>query len=222
MFDRETFQLTSQLLRLNPEYYTVWNARRRCMNLTILSQSASSSTPSLTQASASLATRTQPSQTPSPDGPAEATMSPDSHSIRAELLFTVPLLIEFPKCYWIWKYRLWVLSQAIDRLPVDAARAIWEDELGLVAKMLDKDRRNFHAWGYRRHVVAQLESLIPAGHSMVESEFEYTTKMISKDLSNFSAWHNRSQLIPRLLKEREADDEAREAFLETGKSLCRM
>jgi Protein prenyltransferase alpha subunit repeat len=140
--------------------------------------------------------------------------------LRSELGFTIPLLIEFPKCYWIWNYRRWVLQQAIDRLAVPTARKVWEEELGLVGKMLAKDRRNFHAWGYRRHVVARLESRDLDGRSMVETEFEYTTKMIRVDLSNFSAWHNRSQLITRLLEQREANDEARRRFLDDGE-FCR-
>jgi geranylgeranyl transferase type-2 subunit alpha len=96
------------------------------------------------------------------------------------------------------------------------ARQVWEAELGLASKMLGKDRRNFHAWGYRRHVVAQLESVALRGASMVEAEFEYTYRMIQTDLSNFSAWHSRSKLIPRLLDERGADDAARRAFLDKG------
>lgn len=136
--------------------------------------------------------------------------------IRSELGFTVPLLIEFPKCYWIWNYRLWTLDRAIERLDVSIARRIWEEELGLVSKMLTKDRRNFHAWGYRRHVVAQLESPVLNGQSLVELEFEYTTKKIHEDLSNFSAWHNRSQLITRLLNERKADDASRKDLLDKG------
>lgn len=184
--DHDTFQLTSQLLRLNPEYYTVWNIRRRCLG---------------------------------PAGPAHQGhefRQLDEETIKAELQFTVPLLVEYPKCYWIWKYRLWALAQATDKLPVSIARAIWEEELLLVAKMLHKDRRNFHAWGYRRHVVSQLESQALDGRSMTEHEFDYTTKKISEDLSNFSAWHNRSQLIPRLLCERGADDEARRELLDAG------
>lgn len=135
----------------------------------------------------------------------------------------MPLLVEYPKCYWIWKYRLWILDQASNKLPMDAARVIWKEELGLVSKMLLKDRRNFHAWGYRRHVVSQLEGAVLGGKSSVESEFAYTTKAIHEDLSNFSAWHNRSQLIPRLLQEREADENARKEFLEAGEviSPCR-
>lgn len=124
--------------------------------------------------------------------------------------------MDFPKCYWIWNYRSWLLQQAIERLHPQVARRIWEEELGLDTKMLSKDRRNFHAWGYRRNVVAHLESAALNGKSMVESEFEFTTKMIRVDLSNFSAWHNRSKLIPRLLDERQADEGARKKFFDDG------
>lgn len=138
----------------------------------------------------------------------------DLDVIKSELVFTVPLLMEHPKCYWIWNYRLWTLNKAIERLPVPVARKVWEEELGLITKMLHKDKRNFHAWGYRRFVVDQLESPELAGKSMIESEFEYTTMKIKEDLSNFSAWHYRSQHIPQLLRERNADDAGRRKLLD--------
>ncbi|PNY25049.1 Geranylgeranyl transferase type-2 subunit alpha [Tolypocladium capitatum] len=248
-FGREMFQLTSQLLRLNPEYYTVWNVRRRCLTSGLLSRPSDGSSPSKVLPSSSSSANPTPSSGGSlPSSLAETRPSPESQRIgrsgaipepsdgdiattdrlekdegiiRSELAFTLPLLVEYPKCYWIWKYRLWMLDQAMDRLPVDAAREIWEEELGLVAKMLHKDRRNFHAWGYRRHVVSHLESPALGGRSMAESEFEYTTKMIHMDLSNFSAWHSRSQLIPRLLAERGADANSRKGFLDAELTLVR-
>ncbi|KAF5673054.1 geranylgeranyl transferase type-2 subunit beta [Fusarium heterosporum] len=234
----ETFQLTSKLLRLNPEYYTIWNARRRCLTYGLLSKPSAGS-PHLKVSRNTLAhgTHTASSAASSPSSLTETPPHPnhptagktgtttdtdaDARVIRDELGFTVPLLLEFPKCYWIWNYRLWILDRAIERLDISLARRIWEEELGLVSKMLTKDRRNFHAWGYRRHVVAQLESHVLNGRSLVEPEFEYTTKKIHEDLSNFSAWHNRSQLIPRLLNEREANDESRKTFLDNELELIR-
>ncbi|KAH9431037.1 hypothetical protein MCOR02_008346 [Pyricularia oryzae] len=241
----EVFVLTSRLLRLNPEYYTVWNDRRRLLICGSLSAPSAGSSPSralptssptdtttLSSAvsSSSSSTTTQPYQDLQKTGSSGTTVDDGiktrEDTIRSELAFTIPLLMEFPKCYWIWNYRLWVLGKAVELLDRVVSRGIWTEELGLVGKMLTRDRRNFHAWGYRRHVVAQLESaaLSPDGkspESLVVSEFEYTSKMIRVDLSNFSAWHNRSKLIPRLLDERQADDVARRKFLEDELNLVR-
>ncbi|ODA78056.1 hypothetical protein RJ55_06659 [Drechmeria coniospora] len=198
-FDEALFDLTSKLLTLNPEYYTIWNLRRRCL----------------------LASLSSP--LPGVQNEASDSNKHDSElaTLKSELAFTFPLLKNFPKCYWIWNFRRWILSQSILRLPVPVARKVWETELDLTSKMLSKDHRNFHAWGYRRIVVEKLESADLLGGSMAESEFAYTTAMIRLNLSNFSAWHSRSQLIPRLLDDRDADDKARSAFLAAELSLVR-
>ncbi|KAK1754357.1 hypothetical protein QBC47DRAFT_383726 [Echria macrotheca] len=230
----DLFHLTSKLLRLNPEYYTIWNVRRRSLTSGLLSRRSAACSPSRASLSGSrTATTTPPSASssstsstatphdqPSPTAGRSGTLvddndgKKDAELLEGELRFTFPLLLESPKCYWLWNYRLWILGQAIERLPTAAARRMWEDELGLASKMLTKDQRNFHAWGYRRHVVNQLESPALGGSSMVEAEFAYTDRMTRANLSNFSAWHRRSKLIPRLLDERGADDLTRKSFLD--------
>ncbi len=218
------FDCTTRLLRLNAEYYTVWNVRRRCLIARLQSPE-----------------KTDKKKVEGGEKTQRA-IEHDAAVLTAELHFTIPLLLEFPKCYWIWSYRLWVLHQATARLDAAHARGIWVDELALDSKMLTKDRRNFHAWGYRRQVVEELEklegvlsnansapssssssssSLLSSPASLTEPEFDYTTKMIRRDLSNFSAWHSRSKLIPRLLDERGADDAARRDFLEAELALVR-
>ena len=149
------------------------------------------------------------------------------HLITADLSFLLPLLRKFPKCYWIWKYRLWLLHEASRLLSPTTTRQLWEKELSLVSKMLSLDSRNFHGWGYRRTVVGALESFPPPpssedetnASSMTESEFAYTTQMIETNLSNFSAWHRRSKLIPKLLDERKASDAQRRDFLDRGRYI---
>jgi geranylgeranyl transferase type-2 subunit alpha len=86
-----------------------------------------------------------------------------------------------------------------------------------VGKMLTRDSRNFHGWGYRRTVVARLESKALNGSSMAQTEFDYTTRMIGLNLSNFSAWHNRTKLIQSILNEKAATDEERRQMLDGGK-----
>ncbi|GJD02158.1 geranylgeranyl transferase type-2 subunit alpha [Colletotrichum higginsianum] len=225
-----TLALTTKLLRLNPEHYTAWNA---LPNLWIIVKTlawavaigAARDGRSVEHASSIEDRVRDAAEGDKPageqkDGKAHATDEVVA-TLKNELNFTIPLLLEFPKSYWIWKYRSWLLQQAVDLLPRPLARCVWQEELGLVSKMLSKDRRNFHAWGYRRKVVAVLESAALGGESLVESEFAYTTSMIKMDLSNFSAWHSRSNLMSRLLEERGADDAVRQKFLEDELELVR-
>lgn len=137
--------------------------------------------------------------------------------IQLDLQFLFPLLLKFPKCYWIWNHRLWLLQQATTLLPVSKARPLWEEELGLVGQMLSRDSRNFHGWGYRRIVVQSLESPALHGQSMSRQELEYTKKMIGINLSNFSAWHTRSKLILQVLHEENASDDERQKMLDQGR-----
>ncbi|KAF1963123.1 protein prenylyltransferase [Byssothecium circinans] len=191
----EVLGLVTKLLTENPEYYTIWNHRRRVLNA-LFSTAV---------------------------GEGDTAHSP-GELIQGDLLLTFTLLRKFPKCYWIWNHRNWLLHKGESELGVGASANMWAGELQLVSKMLHADSRNFHAWSYRRYVVEQLERL-PApvhdtlGKSLTESEFDYTTKMIKTNLSNFSAWHNRSKLIPRLLNERNADSKARRTLLDSELAL---
>ena len=199
-FTTETLEMTSRLLKWNPECYTVWNHRRL-----VLRHHFEHDNPRDSNAGAH------------PDHEAVINLISD------ELAFLMPLLRKFPKCYWIWNYRLWLLEDSTRLLPVPEARRLWQQELALAGKMLSLDSRNFHGWGYRRTVVLFLESIALQAEGstsgMTEKEFEYTTKMINSNLSNFSAWHNRSKLIPRLLNERGADHQTRCKFLNDGEKL---
>lgn len=89
--------------------------------------------------------------------------------IQLDLQFLFPLLLKFPKCYWMWNHRLWLLEQAILQLPPGTARRLLGKELALVGKMLTRDSCNCHGRGYRRIVVASLESKALNGSSMAKS-----------------------------------------------------
>lgn len=191
--------MTTRLLEMNPEYYTVWNYRRLLLRSFF--------------GDATL---------PDPDNAVDSNRSDlVQQYITDDLGFLLPLLRKFPKCYWIWNYRLWLLAEASRLLPSPTVYQLWQKELGLVGKMLSLDSRNFHGWGYRRKVVLALEELSVAmgsgKTSMTSDEFAYTTKMIESNLSNFSAWHRRSKLIPRLLGERNASHAERRNFLDSGR-----
>ncbi|KAF2017030.1 geranylgeranyl transferas-like protein type II alpha subunit [Aaosphaeria arxii CBS 175.79] len=193
----EVLSLITKLLNENPEYYTIWNHRRRVL-ITLLAL----------------------------DPVDRGDRASPEELIENDLQLTFSLLRKFPKCYWIWNHRDWILQKGESTLEADTTRRLWSGELQLVNKMLHADSRNFHAWSYRRFVVAQLDRIqsgsiadAEAPKSMIELEFEYTTKMIKINLSNFSAWHNRSRLIPRLLDERKADHNARRQLFDNELEL---
>ena len=187
----ETLKKISELLSSNPEYYTAWNYRRQVLQYQF-SQAGGSDDETAAHSIAEL--------------------------IINDLHFLIPLLRSFPKCYWIWNYRLWLLDEARRLLPLPEARQIWQQELALVGKMLTLDSRNFHGWGYRRFVVETLKELGTAEEatSMTQKEFEYAKKMIGANLSNFSAWHYRTKLIQSLLDEQSASDDDRRRMLDDG------
>ncbi|KAK2768486.1 Rab geranylgeranyltransferase [Arachnomyces sp. PD_36] len=204
----EVLQKTSELLSQNPEYYTIWNGRRL-----ILRQQFQNAIPASNEPTS---------------GALDARQTHISHLIKTDLQFLVPLLRQYPKCYWIWNYRLWLLEEATSLLPPYIARQFWEGELVLVGKMLTFDGRNFHGWGYRRAIIAALADITAtidgeagepteaskSAQELTNKELEYTTKMIKGNLSNFSAWHNRTKLALKILNDASANDEKRKKMLD--------
>ncbi|KAJ5195369.1 uncharacterized protein N7498_008807 [Penicillium cinerascens] len=188
-FTADTLKKISDLIGRNPEYYTVWNYRRQALRHQF------SETENSTEENASVVI---------------------ADLIRNDLTFLIPLLRSFPKCYWIWNYRLWLLDEARRLLPLAEARPFWEQELALVGKMLTLDSRNFHGWGYRRLVVETIRQLgtPDEAKSMTLKEVEYAKKMVGANLSNFSAWHYRTKLILRMLEEQSASNGERRKMLD--------
>ncbi|KAK6882687.1 Geranylgeranyl transferase type-2 subunit alpha [Candida tropicalis] len=117
--------------------------------------------------------------------------------LNQDLKFVLSQLKKFPKCYWIWNHRTWLLFELVKIEKVN-----WEFEFAVVSKLLDLDQRNFHGWHYRRFVVENMELACKGDLSKILKinldEFNYTTLKIQKDFSNFSAWHNRTKLIPKI------------------------
>ncbi|RPA92530.1 protein prenylyltransferase [Choiromyces venosus 120613-1] len=231
---------TARLLRLNPEYYTIWNYRREILQQVLL---VKYSPPEIAPSPTSTSTETDPEVHETEQDPEEVTKSLHAAytskatlHLKEELAFLLPLLSSFPKCYWIWNHRLWTLQRATEILPADKAGIFWQEELGLVGLMLRRDVRNFHGWMYRRFVISNIESprrknvssdevenSSSKDTSLVEQEFAYTTKMVQGigGMSNYSAWHNRSKLIPRLLSERNYGSQERMDFLEDELELLK-
>ncbi|KAJ7168174.1 hypothetical protein C8R43DRAFT_983299 [Mycena crocata] len=166
-WSREAFDVTTRMLQVNPEFYTVWNYRRNIMLNGIFPGSS----------------------------PAEI-----NSLLTEDLSMTTVALKLHPKVYWIWNHRRWCLANVPDGPGTDTEgdmngwrKKYWEQEMFVVDKMLDSDSRNFHAWTYRRYVLANMPLARPE-----LAELAYTTRKIEANFSNFSAWHQRSKLLPSL------------------------
>ncbi|KAJ6488621.1 rab-protein geranylgeranyltransferase [Mycena vitilis] len=166
-WSRDAFNLTTRVLQINPEFYTVWNYRRNILLQGLFPASS----------------------------PQEI-----NDLLTDDLSMTTVALKIHPKVYWIWNHRRWCLENVPDGPGTGTEGDIngwrktnWERELFVVDKMLDADSRNFHAWSYRRYVLANM----PVARSET-AELAYTTRKIESNFSNFSAWHQRSKILTSL------------------------
>lgn len=168
-FANTTFQQISSLLQQNPEYYTVWNYRRRLL-LDVFTKELASGNNAVSET---------PTAQPGSAEQQQPTLTLAQHEIamlvKEDLQFLIPLIKQYPKCYWIWNHRSWLLATATQHLPAQTALALWQGELALDSKMLALDSRNFHAWDYRRRIVEEIERL--GEKSLVEQEFGYTSTL---------------------------------------------
>ncbi|KAI5778514.1 hypothetical protein EDC01DRAFT_634616 [Geopyxis carbonaria] len=212
-YSSTSLQITSDVLKLNPEFYTVWNYRRQ-----ILLHISFRKTPPNSEPIENSEVKNDIVEDPAVQESQFVAL------LKGELSFLVPLLTTYPKCYWIWNHRLWTLQQSSVLLSPTKSLSFWKAELELVGMMLGRDMRNFHAWMYRRLVVSNIESPVQGEQrSLVKEEYEYTSRVVRGvgGMTNYSAWHQRSTLIPKLLKERGCDTQERMDFLEDELELLK-
>lgn len=179
---QQALELTSKVLRINPDFYTLWNYRREVL---------------LAMYGDSLGLRKERM-----DGMNFTTMSPTADRLNGaaaddecrisselgsiirdqELNLSKEAIMKNPKAYGAWWHRIWVMQ----RFASD-----YQQELKLCSQFLDADQRNFHCWNYRRYVAM-------AGNVSPVDEFQYSTEKIEQNFSNYSAFHHRSVFISQL------------------------
>jgi len=123
----EALDLTTTLLMMNPELYTVWNYRRRIL----------------------LSLFVEPLSTTSSNESNEE--NPKRFDwIEREMKLMEGVIAAHPKSYWCWFQRKWAFLH-LPSLELRTARA--REDLLLCNKVLDVDSRNFHCWNFRRFVM---------------------------------------------------------------------
>lgn len=170
-------KMTSDLLAVNPDVYTLWNCRREI----ILKRRQ-------------FAVETVPEDTTCREVKMEElfedVMSEKTNvktpresfdeKCQEELYLTEVCLNKNPKSYSAWHHRSWTISIMFNP---DIQR-----ELLLCKSALLKDERNFHCWDYKRFIFrhANLD---------IKDEMEFTLEKIQENFSNFSSWFYRSTLF---------------------------
>lgn len=192
--NREALSLTSKLLKLNPEYYTIWNHRRRILEKLFHDEKP----PAI-----------------------EDLLGADLHfllpllvqypkcywiwNFRLWILERCTGLLASSTTRTFWQQELDLVGKMLRRDSRNfhgwAYRRTIIDALRFSGN--DTDSQSTEA-----------NTL-----SLTSVEFAYTTTMIKRNLSNFSAWHQRSKLIPVLLDESGASSERRKQLFDEELAL---
>jgi geranylgeranyl transferase type-2 subunit alpha len=171
--------LSSQLLRINPDVYTLWNYRKEMIVASkIIRQEAEDG-------------ETEKEECENEREGGKAPLPPGSF-LQKELDLVIDCIRKNPKSYGAWHHRRWLLDHAFSPSPSAAPpnpsspvpplpalsrqlKPVLDRELSLCAKLLDLDERNFHCWSYRRWVVSKHPARTP------RDEFEFSTSRILKN-----------------------------------------
>lgn len=163
----EAAQQSEKLLRYNPDFSTLWNARRRG----ILKQLALI------------------------DNNGDSVDAARLEVLERELELTQQQISERnSKSYGAWYHRIWIVNtivsaQADGKLLVDFTK-----EFALCDSLLERDERNFHCWHYRNFLIEKQQQDSETFHHQV---VEKSRQLIERNFSNYSAWHLRVQGLKR-------------------------
>ncbi|KAG5493525.1 hypothetical protein JIQ42_01895 [Leishmania sp. Namibia] len=230
-YNAKTLAITEALLLVVPEAYTAYSCRRLALEAVAASQTCAGATVTDTETSGIT------------EATAAATLATHRQKwLVQELKLNSKVLLLNYKNYSAFSHRHWIFDQLVDLATLEMQqaagcatgtaedatapgthellRSLLRKEREQCEQLLKLDERNFHAWNYRRWVLAQERRatrllathapspLAPADDTRQPSasadppfaffsaeeaaELEYTTHKIKNNFSNYSAWHQRS------------------------------
>ncbi|EPT05943.1 hypothetical protein FOMPIDRAFT_1026824 [Fomitopsis schrenkii] len=178
---KAAFDLTTRMLQLNPEFYTVWNYRREILLQGIFPTSSATEVNALLTDELSLTT-------------SQLKQHPKVYGIWNHRRWCLANVPDGPS----------------DDDRDGWRQAYWNKELFVVEKMLDADARNFHAWNYRRYVLANMPVKRPAQTELaytkrkIEANFSNFSAWHQRSKVLTSLWEA-GQIDRRTSKEEEFD-----------------
>jgi len=164
-YSEKSFNLTTKLLSINPDFHTLWNYRRIILKKTF-------------------SEALQHSEVDNQEAQIK-------NLIEAELKLTADCIANRnPKSYSSWYHRRWIVEHfgRNSDSKNNHQRADLKSELALCTKFLSLDERNFHCWNYRSFILKE-KGFEPS------DEIDFTNSLIERNFSNYSAWHRRTLFL---------------------------
>lgn len=172
-------ELTTTVLDVAPELYSIWNYRRRV-----------------------LLTHLKDLQNTKDDKNANLKLIVEL--LVKELKYTQTLLKQYPKSYWLWNHRSWAMSGMNENAPWDRELLLVSKMLDMDARNFHGwDYRRYVVSKIMN--LAKNKKLIKDNENLLllsinpRSELDYTSIKIKQNFSNYSAWHYRSRLLATIL-----------------------
>jgi len=189
LYTPEALKVSAKMLHINPEFYTLWNFRRKALTVYLESEASFVEKAKCLEDELNLIV-------------AGLRQNSKCYWVWHHRVWTTQQLDALAALALATKTNVQATStQEANASTSDAPAAKnetteipgcnWKRELELCAKLLAVDSRNFHCWNYRRFVATHAKVTL-------EEEFKFTTEKIEENFSNYSAWHQRSTLLPRL------------------------
>ncbi|EMC91385.1 hypothetical protein BAUCODRAFT_326503 [Baudoinia panamericana UAMH 10762] len=101
--------------------------------------------------------------------------------LHEELEWLNETALQHQKNYQIWHHRLTIVDALGEECDV-------QGEQEFVARMFEKDAKNYHVWSYRQWLVKRFQL-------WEKGELEFTEKMLEEDVRNNSAWNHRWYVV---------------------------
>ncbi|TRM57599.1 hypothetical protein BD626DRAFT_514411 [Schizophyllum amplum] len=181
---REAFDLTTKMLEINPEFYTVWNYRRNILTNALFPQTDKEGINALLSNDLALTT-------------AALKAHPKVYGIWNHRRWCLANVPDGP-------------GTAKDGDSNGWRQDYWNKELYLAERMLDADSRNFHAWNYRRYALENMPVSRPTMNEMdytmqkIKSNFSNFSAWHHRSKVLPSLWES-GQLQPSSSRETEFD-----------------
>lgn len=171
VFNNESLKLTTELLDLNPEFYTVWNFRRDVLDHMKKDLSTDEYAQRLNNELLYVMLLLK--------------RYPKCYWIWTHRRWCLFELLALGRVSWEFEFKA-----VLKLLEMDSRNFHGWQYRRFVVEQIETEKVN---------KVPPSESSVALLRIQID-EFDYTTQKINQNISNFLAWHNRSKLIPKIIK----------------------